>query len=163
MKMLCAPTLQMYSLVAFFPVYTYPLFRDFQFTAQKSHQYTLKKERKKKNERKKGRKNAKTVTFQFSLKQDLTWVEELYWKKRSLSQSSTSQATATSLTAASIELACFWFTAREYHSQYLLTRLILLTTAQRTQEFCPRNHRLRASESALYLELAFFAVDNRIR
>lgn len=68
MKMLCAPTVQMYSLLAFLPVYTYSGFRDFQFTTQKSHQYTLKKERKKKRKRK----NAKTVTFQFPLKQDLT-------------------------------------------------------------------------------------------
>lgn len=42
--------------------------------------------------------------------------------KKNMSHSSTSYATATGLTAASIELACFWFTEFEYLSQYLLTR-----------------------------------------
>lgn len=156
MKMLCVSKIHATHhshFLEFIPTLT---LGNFQFTTQESHRYALKKEKEKKIP-------TKTVTFQLSLKQDLTWVEELCWKKRSLSQSSTSQATATSLTAASIELACFWFTAREYHSQYLLTQLILLTTAQRTQEFCPRNHRLRAFECALYLELAFFAADNRMR
>lgn len=158
MKILCVPTTHPTHHSHFSDFIPTLTLGNFQFTTQESHRYTLKKERKKKRKI-----PTKTVTFQPSLKQDLTWVEELYLKKRSLSQSSTSQATATSLTAASIELACFWFTAREYHSQYLLTRLILLTTAQRTQEFCPRNHRLRAFECALYLELEFFAADNRTR
>jgi len=51
MKMRSAPTLQMYSLLTILPVYTYSHFRDFQFTTQKSHQYTSKKRKQKKKEK----------------------------------------------------------------------------------------------------------------